>query len=190
MPVLENRKPCSRRRTALKAYGIIFSLIEPQCRSTCQNNIYFRQKMVRSHCWFTLSSHFMMKSKLMVTRERSWLQRWYSVRLKQERRKSNIYQMCLEKLHPWAHSASPLKKHRFGWLMSLYSKTAFTSNFQTNTAKIWSNSQGVHLPSTIMICLLRERFWYVWFPDLSNTVALAPENLLKREDWKRLRLSR
>lgn len=148
--------------------------------------------MVRSHCWFTLSSHFMMKSKLMVTRERSWLQRlnsfsfnpqnkwWkvmrsekmqtYSVRLKQERMKSNIYQMCLEKLHPWAHSAFPLRKHRFVQWMSLYSKTAFTSNFQTKADEIWSSPQDSHLPSTTPICLLRAHIG-IRFPDHPSTAA-------------------
>lgn len=89
----------------------------------------------------------MMKSEKMQT---------YSVRLKQERMKSNIYQMCLEKLHPWAHSAFPLRKHRFLQWMSLYSKTAFTSNFQTNTDEIWSNFQDSHLLNTTMICFA---FW-------------------------------
>lgn len=101
----------------------------------------------------------------------------YSVRLKQERMKSNIYQMCLEKLHPWAHSVFPLTKHRFAQLKSLYNKTAFTFNFQTDTAKIWNNSQGFHLPSTVLICLLRARFWWIRFPDPSSTAAPVPEQL-------------
>lgn len=107
----------------------------------------------------------MMKSEKMQT---------YSVRLKQERMKSNIYQMCLEKLYPWAHSAFPLRKHRFLQWMSLYSKTAFTSNFQTNTDEIWSKSQDSHLPSTTMICLLRAHFG-IWFPGHPSTTASVCE---------------
>lgn len=119
----------------------------------------------------------MMKSEKMQT---------YSVRLKQERMKSNIYQMCLEKLHPWAHSAFPLRKHRFLQWMSLYSKTAFTSNFQTNTDEIWSNFQDSHLLNTTVICLLRGRF-SIWFPGHLSTqhqfVSRAACLLISSRNW-------
>lgn len=120
----------------------------------------------------------MMKSEKMQT---------YSVRLKQERMKSNIYQMCLEKLHPWAHSAFPLRKHRFLWWMSLHSKTAFTSNFQTTTDEIRSNFQDSHLSNTRMICLLRVYF-DIGFPGHLNTTAsiceqgCMPTHFLKELD--------
>lgn len=49
--------------------------------------------------------------------------------------------MCLEKLHPWAHSAFPFRKDRSVQWMSLYSKTAFTSNFQAYADEMQSNSR-------------------------------------------------
>ena len=73
-----------------------------------------------------------------------------------------------------AHSAFPLRKHRFAQWMSLHSETAFTSNFQTNADKIQSNSQDSHLPSTALICFLRAHFG-VWIPDCPSIAAPVHE---------------